>query len=144
MVELGLNPLVESHRYLKTLKMVSTASLLGARHLGEVVEIKPASLLVVSLGKVLHGKPPLLCERQVARPGEAWAPPGVSAKDSLHDEHNQKQIGHLQRPNAIALGRKQNKQKPAVLPRSDTGSDRVDPASCFVIQTVRPIIPRGA
>ena len=35
-VDLGFNPLVES--YQKTFKkMVSTASLLGARHLGEVV-----------------------------------------------------------------------------------------------------------
>ena len=91
--------------------MVSTASLLGARHLGEVVEIKPASLRVVSLGKVLHGKPPPLCEKQVARPGEAWAPPGVSAKDSLHDEHNQKQIGHLQRPNGNRPGTKTKQTK---------------------------------
>ena len=40
------NPLVET--YQKTLKMVSTASLLGAQHLGEVVENKPESSLVVS------------------------------------------------------------------------------------------------
>ena len=33
--------------------MVSTASLLGARHLWEVVENNPASSLVVSLGKAL-------------------------------------------------------------------------------------------
>ena len=32
--------------------------MLGARHLGEVVENKPASLLVVSLGKTLNGMPP--------------------------------------------------------------------------------------
>ena len=37
--------------------MVFTASLLGARHLGEVVENKLASLLVVSLGKALTGCP---------------------------------------------------------------------------------------
>ena len=47
--------------------MVFTASLLGARHLGEVVENKPASLLVVSLGKALNGMPPSLCGRQVAQ-----------------------------------------------------------------------------
>ena len=47
--------------------MVSTASLLGARHLGEVVENKPASSLVVSLGKALNGTPPPLCGRQVAQ-----------------------------------------------------------------------------
>ena len=68
--------------------MVSTAFLLGARHLVEVVENKPASSLVVSLGKALNGTPPPLCGRQVARPGEGWAPPGVLAQDSLHDEHN--------------------------------------------------------
>ena len=59
--------------------MVFTASLLGAQHLGEVVENKPASLLVVSLGKALNGMPPPLCGRQVARPGEGWALPVVSA-----------------------------------------------------------------
>ena len=63
-VDLGLNPLVES--YQKTLKMVSTPSLLGARHLRKVVGNKPASLLVVSLGKALNGTPPFLCGRQVA------------------------------------------------------------------------------
>ena len=39
--------------------MVSIASMLGARHLGEVVENKPASLLVVSLGETLNGTLPL-------------------------------------------------------------------------------------
>ena len=42
--------------------MVFTASLLGAQHLVEVVENKPESLLVVSLGKTLA-----LCGRQVAQ-----------------------------------------------------------------------------
>ena len=51
-VDLGFTPLVES--YQKTLKMVSIASLLGARHLWEVMENKPASSLVVSLGKALN------------------------------------------------------------------------------------------
>ena len=37
--------------------MVFTASLLGARHLGKVVENKPASSLVLSLGKALNGTP---------------------------------------------------------------------------------------
>ena len=36
-------------------KMVSTAYLLGAQHLWEIVESKPASSLVVSLGKALNG-----------------------------------------------------------------------------------------
>ena len=64
-VDLGFNQLVES--YQKTLKNGIPASLLGARHLGEVVKNKPASSLVVSLGKALNGTPPLLCERQVAQ-----------------------------------------------------------------------------
>ena len=59
--------------------MVSTASLLGARHLGDVVENKPASSLVVSLGKTLNVTPPPSCGRQVARSGEGWARPGVLA-----------------------------------------------------------------
>ena len=57
---------VESHQ--KTLKMVSTASLLGARHIRDSVENKPASLLVVSLGKALNGMPPSLCGRQMVGP----------------------------------------------------------------------------
>ena len=72
--------------------MLSAASLLGARHLGEVLENKPASFLVVSLGKALSGTPPPLCGRQVARPEEGWAPPGVLAQDSLRDEHNQNKL----------------------------------------------------
>ena len=39
--------------------MVSIASLLGAWHLWEVVENKPASSHVVSLGKALNGTPHL-------------------------------------------------------------------------------------
>ena len=50
--------------------MLSTASLLGARNLGEVVENKPVSTLVVSLGKALNGAPPPLRGTQAARPGE--------------------------------------------------------------------------
>ena len=42
--------------------IASIASLLGARHLWEVVENKPASSLVVSLGKVLNGRPRLYVE----------------------------------------------------------------------------------
>ena len=57
-VDLGFIPLVES--YQKTLKKI------GARHLWEVVENKPASSLVVSLGKALNGMPLPLCGRQVA------------------------------------------------------------------------------
>ena len=64
-VDLGFIPLVES--YQKTSTMVFTASLLGAQNLVEVVEIKPASSLVVSLGKTLNGTPPPLCGRRVAQ-----------------------------------------------------------------------------
>ena len=53
--------------------------MLDARHLREVVENKPASSHVVTLGKALNGKPPPLCGRQVARPGEGWAAPGILA-----------------------------------------------------------------
>ena len=48
--------------------MVFTSFLLGARHKRGSVGNKPASLLVVSLGKTLNGTPPSLCDRQVARP----------------------------------------------------------------------------
>jgi len=48
------------------LKMVFTASLLGAQQIKRSVKKKPASLLVVSLGKTLNGTPPPLTGRQVA------------------------------------------------------------------------------
>ena len=63
LVDLWFN-LVES--YHKTLKMVFTASLLGGRHLGEVVKNKPVSALV-SLGKALHGTPRLYVEDRWSR-----------------------------------------------------------------------------
>ena len=55
--------------------MVFTASLLGARHLWAVVENKPASSLVVSLGKALNGTPPLWYGRQVAQTPRKWQLP---------------------------------------------------------------------
>ena len=55
--------------------MVFTASLLGARHVGKVVENKPASLLVVSLVKALNWTPPPLCGRQVAHTFRKWQLP---------------------------------------------------------------------
>ena len=64
-VDLGFIPLVES--YQKTLKMVSTASLLGAQHLWEVVENKLTSSLAVSLGKALNGTPRLYVENRWPR-----------------------------------------------------------------------------
>ena len=42
--------------------MLFIASLLDAQHLWEVVENKPASSLVVSLGKALNGTPHLYVE----------------------------------------------------------------------------------
>ena len=64
-IELGFNSLVE--QYQKTLQMVSAAYLLGARHLGEVVENKPESSLVVSLGKALNGMLHLYVEDRYPR-----------------------------------------------------------------------------
>ena len=55
--------------------MISTASLLGARHLGDVVKKKPASSLAVSLGKALNGTLPPLCGRQVAQTTSEMATP---------------------------------------------------------------------
>ena len=48
--------------------MIFTASLLGSQHIRESVENKPASSLVVSLGKALNGMPPSLCGRQMVGP----------------------------------------------------------------------------
>ena len=47
--------------------MVATAFLLGAQHLEVVVENKPASSLVVSLGKALNGTPHLYVEERWPR-----------------------------------------------------------------------------
>ena len=76
-VDLGFNPPVQSYQKTskRLLKMESPASLLGARHLKEVVENKPASSLVVSLGKALNGMPPSSCGRQVAQTPQKWQLP---------------------------------------------------------------------
>ena len=55
--------------------MVSTAFLLGARYIGDVVENKPESSLVVPLGKALNGTPLPLCGRQVAQTYPKWQLP---------------------------------------------------------------------
>ena len=60
-VDLGGSFPLSSHTK-RLYKMVSTASLLGAQHLREVVENKPASSLGVSLGKALNGMPHLYVE----------------------------------------------------------------------------------
>ena len=65
-VDLGFISQVESYR--KTLKMLFTASLLGAQLNRDSVENKSASLLVASLGKVPNGMPPFPCGRQVVEP----------------------------------------------------------------------------
>ena len=64
-IDKGFISFVESNH--KTSKMVFTASLLGARHLGEVLENKPASSFVAFLGKALNRTPPPLCGRQVSQ-----------------------------------------------------------------------------
>ena len=48
--------------------MIFTASLLGAQQNRDSVENKPASLLVVSLGKTVNKTPPPLCGKQMAGP----------------------------------------------------------------------------
>ena len=65
-VDLGFTSQVES--YQKTYKMVFTSSLLGAQQNRDSAENKPASLLVVSLGKTLNRMPPSLCGRQMVGP----------------------------------------------------------------------------
>ena len=60
LVDLGFIPPVES--YQKIFKNGIYGSLLGTRNLCEVVENKPASLLLVSLGKTLNRTPHLYLE----------------------------------------------------------------------------------
>ena len=62
-LDLGFNSQVES--YQKTVKMIFTASLLGAQQNRDSVENKPEFLLVVSLAKTLNGISPSLCGRHV-------------------------------------------------------------------------------
>ena len=62
--------------------MVFTAFLLGAQHIRDSVENKPASLLVVSLGKALNGIPPSLCGRQMVGPRSL--PVVVAKSDERH------------------------------------------------------------
>ena len=56
--------------------------LLGAQHIRDSVENKPASLLVVSLGKALNGMPPSLCGRQMVGPSSL--PVVVAQSDERH------------------------------------------------------------
>ena len=79
-VDLEFIPQVES--YQKTLKSGIHSSLLGAQHKRDSVEKKPASLLVVSLGKALNGMLPSLCGRKVVRPSSL--PVVVAQSDERH------------------------------------------------------------
>ena len=72
----GVHSLVES--YQKTLtngNHLTTASLLGARHLRDIAEKKPANSFVVSLGKALNGASSPLCRRQVVHVPPEWQLP---------------------------------------------------------------------
>ena len=60
----------------------TTTSLLGAQHIRDIVENKPASLLVVSLGKALNGMPQSLCGRQMVGPSSL--PVVVAQSDERH------------------------------------------------------------
>ena len=62
--------------------MVFTASLLGAQHIRDSVENKPASSLVVSLGKELNGMLPSLCGRQMVGPSSL--PVAVAQSNERH------------------------------------------------------------
>ena len=62
--------------------MVFIASLLGAQHIRDSVENKPASLLVVFLDKGLNGMPPSLCGRQMV--GSSSLPVVVAQSDERH------------------------------------------------------------
>ena len=64
-IRFALGFISQVNSYQKTLKMIFTASLLGAQQNRDRVENKPVSLLVVALGKALNGMPPSLCGRQV-------------------------------------------------------------------------------
>ena len=79
-VDLGFIPLVES--YQKTLKNGIHSFPLGAQQIRASVENKPASLLVVSLGKALNGMLPSLCGRQMVGPSSL--PVVVAQFDERH------------------------------------------------------------
>ena len=90
LVDLGFISQVESYQKILKNGICSFPAWRSANR--DSVENKPASSLVVSLGKALNRTPPPLCERQVARSGEVWASPGVLAQNSLYDEHNQNKL----------------------------------------------------
>ena len=76
-IDLGFTPFVES--YQKTFKNgIHSFSAWHSAFRGDCGE-QAGKFAGCVLGKVLNGTPPPLCGRQVAKPGEGWAPPGVSA-----------------------------------------------------------------
>ena len=79
-VDLGFIPLVES--YQKTLKNVIHSFPAWRSAHRDSVENKPASLLVVSLGRALNGMPPSLCGRQMVGPSSL--PVVVAQSDERH------------------------------------------------------------
>ena len=66
--------------------MVSIASLLGALHLWEVVENKPASSLVVSSGKALNGTPHLYVDEGDPDTSEIATPKRVRTYRPKHSD----------------------------------------------------------
>ena len=76
-VNLGLIP---SRVKPMTSKLVFTASLLDAQHLGNSVKNKPASLLAVPLGRAFIGIPPSWCGRQMAGNTQFFVVPVCSNK----------------------------------------------------------------
>ena len=81
--------------------MIFTASLLGAQQKWDSVENKPASLLVVSLGKTLNGMSPSLRGRQMVWPSSL--PPRLRCKEhSLLLSTYQFIIGKIENPSCSA------------------------------------------
>ena len=62
--------------------MTFTAFLFGVQHTRDSVENRPASSLVVSLGKALNGMPSSLCGRQMVGPSSL--PVVVVQSDERH------------------------------------------------------------
>ena len=80
-VDLGFISLVESHQ--KTLKNgIHSFPAWRSAYKRDSVESKPASLLVLSLGKALNGMPPSLCGRQMVGPSSL--PVVVVQSDERH------------------------------------------------------------
>ena len=82
--------------------MALTASLLGAQQNRDSVENKPASLLVVSLGKTLNKMPPSLCGRQMVGPSSL--PVVVAPTEDLQTERErQRSVAYIYTSSCIKL-----------------------------------------